>query len=87
MQLISVFFCYLNRTIPFLPELENSSLQPYPAIAQPGLCGTWAETPKTSFLTTRLIYFMHGHHCVEVNQNRNAVFSFVLVAEWPPFGK
>ena len=25
--------------------------------AQPGLCGTWSETPKTGFLTTRLIYF------------------------------
>ena len=23
--------------------------------AQPGLCGTWSETPKTGFLTTRLI--------------------------------
>ena len=21
---------------------------------QPGLCGTWSETPKTGFLTTRL---------------------------------
>ena len=24
-------------------------------IAQPGLCRTWSETPKTGFLTTRLI--------------------------------
>ena len=24
-------------------------------VVQPGLCGTWSETPKTSFLTTRLI--------------------------------
>ena len=23
---------------------------------QPNLCRTWSETPKTSFLTTRLIY-------------------------------
>ena len=23
---------------------------------QPGLCGTWSETPKTGFLTTRLNY-------------------------------
>ena len=23
---------------------------------QPGLCGTWSETPKTGFLTTRLIF-------------------------------
>ena len=25
-------------------------------IAQPGLCRTWSETPKTGFLTTRLKY-------------------------------
>ena len=24
---------------------------------QPGLCGTWSETPKTGFLTTRLILY------------------------------
>ena len=24
-------------------------------VVQPGLCGTWSETPKTGFLTTRLI--------------------------------
>ena len=24
--------------------------------AQPGLCRTWSETPKTGFLTTRLIF-------------------------------
>ena len=26
-------------------------------VVQPGLCGTWSETPKTGFLTTRLILF------------------------------
>ena len=25
-------------------------------VVQPGLCRTWSETPKTGFLTTRLIY-------------------------------
>ena len=25
-------------------------------VVQPGLCGTWSETPKTGFLRTRLIY-------------------------------
>ena len=25
---------------------------------QPGLCQTWSETPKTGFLTTRLISFV-----------------------------
>ena len=27
-------------------------------VVQPGLCGTWSETPKTGFLTTRLILFL-----------------------------
>ena len=26
-------------------------------VVQPGLCRTWSETPKTGFLTTRLILF------------------------------
>ena len=29
--------------------------QPSSVAAQPGLCRTWSETPKTGFLTTRLI--------------------------------
>ena len=39
-------------TIPLLSESEISSL--YSAIAQPGLCQTWSEPPKTDFPTTRL---------------------------------
>ena len=26
-------------------------------VVQPGLCGVWSETPKTGFLTIRLIYW------------------------------
>ena len=48
-------FRYIDSTIPLLPKSEISSLYPYSVIAQPGLCGTWSETPKTGFLTTRLI--------------------------------
>ena len=48
-------FRYIDRTIPLLPKSEISRLYPYSVIAQPGLCGTWSETPKTGFLTTRLI--------------------------------
>ena len=33
---------------------EISSLEPSSVTAQLGLCGTWSETPKTDFLTTRL---------------------------------
>ena len=48
-------FRYTDNTIPLLPKSEISSLLPSSVAEQPGLCGTWLETPKTGFLTTRLI--------------------------------
>ena len=48
-------FRYIDSAIPPLPKSEISSLQPSSVAVQPGLCGTWSETPKTGFLTTRLI--------------------------------
>ena len=48
-------FRYTNSTTPLLPKSKISSLYPYSVIVQPGLCGTWSETPKTGFLKTRLI--------------------------------
>ena len=48
-------FRHTDSTIPLLSESEISSLWPYSVIAQPGLCQTWSETPKTGFLRTRLI--------------------------------
>ena len=50
-----LYFRYLDSTIPLLPKHEIPSLEPFPVVVQPGLCGTWSETPKTGFLTTRLI--------------------------------
>ena len=47
-------FRYTNSTISLLPKSEISSLQPSSVAVQPGLCGTWSETRKTGFLTTRL---------------------------------
>ena len=47
-------FRYTDSTIPLLPKYEISSLLPSSVAVQPGLCGTWSETPKTGFLTTRL---------------------------------
>ena len=47
---------YTDSTISFLPKYEISSLQPSSVPVQPVLCGTWSETLKTGFLTTRLIY-------------------------------
>ena len=45
-------FRYIDSTIPLLPKYEISSLFSHLV----WLCGTWSETPKTGFLTTRLIY-------------------------------
>ena len=33
---------------------------------QPGLCGTWSETPKTGFLTTRLIVVWHFNDIINM---------------------
>ena len=48
-------FRYTDSTIPLLRKSEISSLSPSSVAVQPGLCETWSETPKTGFLTTRLI--------------------------------
>ena len=48
-------FRYTDSTIPLLPKSGISSVKPSSMAVQPGLCRTWLETPKTGFLTTRLI--------------------------------
>ena len=48
-------FRYMDSTIPLLSKSEISRLKPSSVAVQPGLCGTWSETPKTGFLITRLI--------------------------------
>ena len=50
-------FRYTDSTIPLLTKSEISSLYPSSVAVQPGVCQTWSETPKTGFLTTRLISF------------------------------
>ena len=49
--------CYrhLDSTIPLLSKSEISCLWPSSVAVQPSLCRTWLETPKTGFLTSRLI--------------------------------
>ena len=49
-------FRYRDCAIPLLSKSEISSLQPSSVAKQPSLCRTWSETPKTGFLTMRLIY-------------------------------
>ena len=60
-----VFANYIVHSLYFLnPKFRASNhlLWLYQAV-QPGLCGTWSETPKTGFLTTRLILelIVSGH--------------------------
>ena len=43
-------FRYMDSAIPLLSKSEISSVA-----VQHGLCRIWSETPKTGFLTTRLI--------------------------------
>ena len=50
-----ICFRYVDSTIPLLPKSEISTLYPSSVAVQPGLSRTWSETPKTGFLTTRLI--------------------------------
>ena len=48
-------FRYTDSTITLLPKYEITSVLACSVTVQPGLCGTWAETSKIGFLTTRLI--------------------------------
>ena len=60
---------------------------------QPGLCGTWSETPKTGFLTMKLILkdhktpkqLLHHYFCV-LNRDtyrvlRQSIIDMVLATE------
>ena len=49
-------FSYTDSTIPPLPKNEISSFWLSYVTVEPGLFMTWSETPKTGFLTKRLIY-------------------------------
>ena len=51
-----LYFRYIDSTIPLVPKYEISSLLPSSVAVQAGMCGTWSETHKTSFLTPRLKY-------------------------------
>ena len=42
-------FRYTDSIISLLPTYEISSLQPSSVAVQPGLCGTWSETPEDRF--------------------------------------
>ena len=66
-------FRYIDSTIPLLPISEISSLYPSSVTAQLGLCRTWSETPKTGFLTTRLIWYVYFPHCAQSKKKTRTV--------------
>ena len=53
-------FRYMDGKIPLLPKSKISSHWSSSVAVQPGLCQTRSETPKTGFLTTRLISCRSG---------------------------
>ena len=56
-------FRCIDSTIPLLPKYEISRLYPFCVVVQSGLCGTWSETTKTVFFTTRLSHIMLQRLC------------------------
>ena len=52
-----LYFRHMDSTTPLLSKSKISILEPSSVAVQPGLCRTWSETPKTGFLTTRLICY------------------------------
>ena len=76
-------FRYTDSTISLLPKYEITSFLPCYVAVQPGLCGTWSETPKTGFLTTRLIYQGYLRHDTE--HRKRLVFKYVnLLSHFNP---
>ena len=76
-------FLYMDSTIPLLSKSKISSLWPSSVTVKLGLFRTWSETPKTGFLTTRLIqlYWVHSslHHFLIFAQNILWVLVRILV--------
>ena len=73
-------FRYTDSTIPLLPISKISSLLQASVIAQPGLCGTWSETPKTGFLRTRLISSLAPCHSIKVQSSYDASLLLTLTS-------
>ena len=67
-------FRYTDSTIPLLSKSEISSLMASSVVVEPGLCWTWSETPKTGFLTTRLIL---GRDVIKTLQTKYLPYSTV----------
>ena len=51
-----LYLRYTDSTMPLLPKSKFSGLSAFSVTAQPSLCRTRSETPKTGFLRTRIIH-------------------------------
>ena len=58
-------FRYIDRPTPLIPKSEISSLYPSSVAAQPALCLTSPETPKTGLLVSKVIYYHRAYVTVE----------------------
>ena len=70
----SLCFRYTDRAVPLLSKSEISSLKPSCVVVQPGSCGTWSETSKTGFLTTRLKLFLSRPRICSIKVQNLALF-------------
>ena len=64
-------FRYTDSTIPLPSKSEILSLEASSVAVQPGLCQTWSETPKTGFLTARLIFHQNCHMYIQKHRGCN----------------
>ena len=72
-------FRYTDSTIPLLSRNKISSLYPFSEAAQPDLCRTWSETPKTGFLASRLIFrYVHKPRDIYYSRPANMTFDKVF---------
>ena len=82
-QLISTFvFQCIDSTISLLPKSKISSLYLSSVVAQPGLCRTWSEIPKTGFLQ-RGSYFQIVKYWPEQGKSGFLVWRYMMQRDDP----
>ena len=64
----------LDSRIPLVSISEISSHYLASVAAQAGLCLTWSQTPKTGFLVTGLVWFIHQRLRVKTFENNILFF-------------
>ena len=67
-----------DQRLPLFPKYKISSFWISSVAVQPGLCGTWSETPKTGFLTTRFNSVQCFSLLLVIDVNFYTVFTWPL---------